>query len=380
MKGKSIMLIGAVVGVLTGAVFLVFANKSPKDLTAKYEFYPVQRMDLSETIDTTGSILALEKKDLYPDYEGAVETVNVKGGDYIKKGAVLLTIKSSLLKDQWLEADAALKQAELNLVQASALLTTELALNQITKTNAIQLESYTHQVSLYREQVSQAKSRLNALKEKNDGYYMVDNEKLIIRAPFDGKVAWINVQPGDKVTPQSLLGTVIKPDAIGVEAQIDQNDINLVKPGQKAIVTGKDDRQSKNNGSVYEISILGEESEAVINFPVRIKLDGTPKGLQPGMEVDVTVLVKEHPDVLGIPAGSVIQKDGRDLAQVKRGDKLILVPVRLGLKQGKYWGVKSGLEEGDQVAVVKPGMADRWTDSGRGHIGRKAISIKVFSR
>lgn len=360
MKQKPIMVIGAVA--LTVSVFLAFTN-NPKDLAEKYDFYPVQRMDLSETIDTTGNVLALEKKDLYADYEGAIETVNVKGGDYIKKGAVLLTIKSSLLKDQWLEAEAALRQAELNLVQASALLTTELALNQITKTNAIQLESYTHQVSLYREQVSQAKSRLNALKEKNDGYYMVDHEKLIIRAPFDGQVAWINVQPGDKVTPQSLLGTVIKPEAIGVEAQIDQNDISLVKPGQKAIVVGKDKDQSVNSGLVYETSILGKENEAVVNFPVRIKLNGIPQGLQPGMEVEVTVLVAEHPDVLGIPAGSVIQKDGRDMARIKRGDKLIMVLIELGLKQDKYWEVKSGLKEGDQVAVAKPGMANVATGS-----------------
>lgn len=357
MKKKPIMLIGAVAIVLTASVLLVFAKNNSDDPSQNYEFFTVQRSDLSETIDATGNVLALEKKDLYADYEGAVETINVKGGDYVKKGDILLTIKSSVLKDQWREAEAGLKQAELNLVQASALLTTELALNQIQTTNAIQLESYTHQVSLYKEQVSQAKSRLNALKEKNDGYYMADNEKLFIRTPFNCKVAWINIQPGDRVTPQTLLGTVIKPDAIGVEAQIDQNDINRVKPGQKAIVTGKDEIQSENPGLVYEISILGKESEAVVNFPVRIKLNGTPKGLQPGMEVDVTVLAEEHPDVLAIPAGSVIQKDGRDLVQVKQGDRLVTVPVELGLKQGKYYEVKSGLKEGDKVAMAKPGVA-----------------------
>lgn len=355
MKGKFKIIIGSVGLILTVAILLIISKEqSQENLTQNYDFFSVGRMNLSEIIDAAGNVLALEKKDLYADYEGAVEAVNVKAGDYVKKGGVLLTIKSSVLKDQWREAEAGLKQAELNLVQASALLTTELALNQVQKTNAIQLESYTHQVSLYKQQVSQAKSRLNALKEKNDGYYMADNEKLFIRAPFDCKVAWINIQPGDRVTPQTLLGTVIKPDALGVEAQIDQNDINLVKPGQKVIVTGKDEIQSENTGLVYEISILGKESEAVVNFPVRIKLNGTPKGLQPGMEVEVTVLAKEHSNVLAIPAGSVIQKDGRDLVQVKRGERLVTVPVELGLKQGKYYEVKSGLKEGHKVAVAKP--------------------------
>lgn len=366
MKQKSTLIIGVLVILLTVSILLVFTKKNQGDPFQNYEFYTVQRRDLSETIDATGTVLALEKKDLYADYEGAVEAINVKSGDYVKEGDIILTIKSAVLKDQWREAEAELKQAELNLAQASALLTTELALNQVQKANAIQLESYTHQVSLYKQQVSQAKSRLNALKEKNDGYYMADNEKLFIRAPFTGKVAWINIQPGERVTPQTLLGTVIKPDAIGVEAQIDQNDINLVKPGQKAIVTGKDEMQSENAGLVHEISILGTESDEVVNFPVRIKLNGIPKGLQPGMEVDVTVLAEEHPNVLAIPAGSVIQKDGRDFVQVKRGDRLVTIPVELGLKQGKYYQVQSGLKEGDKVAVAKLEVAKGFTRTNRG--------------
>lgn len=366
MKQKSTKIIVALIILATAFTLLVFAKHNQGDPLQNYEFYSVQRRDLSETIDATGKVLALEKKDLYADYEGAVEAINVKSGDYVKEGDIILTIKSAVLKDQWREAEAELKQAELNLVQASALLTTELALNQVQKANAIQLESYTHQVSLYKQQVSQAKSRLNALKEKNDGYYMADNEKLFIRAPFTGKVAWINIQPGERVTPQTLLGTVIKPDVIGVEAQIDQNDINLVKPGQKAIVTGKDEIQSENAGLVHEISVLGAESDEVVNFPVRIKLNGIPKGLQPGMEVDVTVLAEEHPNVLAIPAGSVIQKDGRDLVQVKRGDRLVTVPVELGLKQGKYYQVQSGLKEGDKVAVAKPDVAKGSAGTNRG--------------
>lgn len=360
MRRKPAVILGIVVPILLGPFLTVFLLKlSQRDLTQNYDFFEVQRIDLNETIDARGKVYAIKKKDLHADYEGAVEAINVKGGDLVRKGDIILTIKSSILKEQWREANAALKQAELNLIQASALLTTELALNRIQKTNAIQLESYTHQVSLYKEQVSQSKTRLNALKEKNDGYYMADHEKLFIRAPFTGKVAWVNVQPGDKVLPQTLLGTVIKPDALGVEAQIDQNAINMVKPGQKAIVIGKDPKQSANKGLVSEISILGEESEETVNFPIRIKLNGTIQGLQPGMEVDVKVFTDEPSDALAIPTGSVIRKDNLDLVQVKRGGRLVTLAVKLGTKLGKYWEVKSGLRAGDQVVMAKPELLNK---------------------
>jgi HlyD family secretion protein len=354
VKKKTAGLIGGVVLIL---VIVAWAwPKSPnfKDIARKYDFFTVKRMDLSEKIDATGNVLALEKKDLYADYEGAVEKVNVKAGDYVKKGDILVSITSSALKQQWQEADFSLKQAELSLNQVTVELATEVALNKITTTNAILVESNYHKVDLYKQQVKQARERLDALKLKNDGYYVANNETLFIRAPFNGQVAWINVSQGDKITPLMVLATEMKPDTLGVEAQIDQNDISMVKTGQNALITGKDPGQSQNPGYVTEISVLGQTAQDVVSFPVRIKLAGNSRGLKPGMSVDVTVLADEHPQTLAIPAGSVTSKKGRDLVSVRRNDRIIPVAVELGLKHGKFWEIKSGLKTGDQVAVPKP--------------------------
>ena len=205
---------------------------------------------------------------------------------------------------------------------------------------------------------------------------MADNEKLFIRAPFDGQVAWVNVRQGDKILPQSVLATIIKPDALEVEAQIAENDINSLRTGQKAQVTGNDPEQRQNPGTVVEISQLGQSTAAagqttastnlavtqgIVNFPVRIRLTGRPVGLKPGMTADVTVVTEEHPGVLAVPAGSVIRENGADRVRVRRNDKLVTVPVELGFKHGKYWEVKSGLRAGDPVAVPKPVMAGKQT-------------------
>jgi HlyD family secretion protein len=355
VKKKMAEIIGGVVLILL--LIGVWAWPKPdsfKEIALKYDFVTAKRMDLSEKIDATGNVVALEKKDLYSDYEGAVDKVNVKAGDYVKKGDILVSVTSATLKQQWQDADFSLKQAELGLDQTTAELATEVALNKITKTNALLVEGNYHKVDLYKQQVKQAKERLDALKLKNDGYYMANNETLLIRAPFSGQVAWVNVSQGDKILPQTVLATVMKPDNLGVEAQIDQNDISMVKPGQNALITGKDPGQSQNPGYVMEISVLGQAAQDVVSFPVRIKLAGNSRGLKPGMSVDVTVLADEHPQTLAIPAGSVTSKDGRDLVNVRRNDRIVPVAVELGLKHGKFWEVKSGLKAGDQVAVPKP--------------------------
>lgn len=367
MKKKTVIILSSVVVLALVSAFFFFRPHSKNSL-AQYDFSPVSPMNLSEEVDATGKVLALEKKEVYPDFDGTVEQINTQAGASVKQGDPLLTIKSTSLNSQWQQANTALKQAKINLSQASAELATELALNKVTKNNALQIETYSHQISLYKSQVKQAEKELNDLNARNDGVYASGNGKLVIRAPFNGQVAWVDVTEGDRITPQTRLVTVTKPNALGVEAQIDQNDISLIKIGQRAEIIGKDQAQTGNMGKVTEISSQGQSSldnglvnasatsatSEIINFPVRIQLDGSTQGLRPGMSVDVTVLAVEHPDALAVPAGSVIHDNGKDLVRVRKGDQVIPVAVKLGLKSGKYWEVLSGLHAGDQVAIPKP--------------------------
>lgn len=371
MKRKIMVIIIAVFSL--GAVSYAFWPKTNPmdDIHAKYNLVSVQRMDLSQTVEATGQVYPLEKKDIYSDYEGVIEKIQVKAGDTVKAGDVLLTIQSSTLQEQLDQAKTELKQAQLNLDKAKVQMGTELAINRVSTDNALELESYTHQIGLYKEQVKEAELKVKALTEKNDG--LVQGDSLIIRAPFDGQVAWINVKSGDKITPEILLATIIKPDALGVEAEIDQNDIGMLAVGQKAIIIGKDSEQTENGGQVTEIGVQGESDDEVVNFPVRLKVDSSSQGLQPGMSVDITIVTQERADVLAVPASAVTEKDGKYIVNVLRGEKLVPVTVKLGLQEGKFWEVVSGLKSGDQVAVAKPAVLGQGKSNrspGMGHMGR----------
>jgi macrolide-specific efflux system membrane fusion protein len=378
MKKRLAWIIGGIAVIALALYFFLPKSNGLQDLAKQYDFHTVKRMDLSERIDATGKVLALEKKDLYADYDGAVEKVHVKAGDMVKQGDIIVTIDSATLKSQWLDAKSTLNQAKVNLTQTAGQAATELYLNQLSEKNALQLENYYQQAAIYREQVKQAQERLDALNARNDGYYMADNERLFIRAPFSGKVAWIQAQKGDKIDPQTLLATVMKPEGLIVEAQVDQNDISAVQTGQNALVTGKDDGQSQNPGVVTEISTQGREAgnvaggqaaSDIIDFPVRIRLNGATRGLMPGMMADVTVLAHELPDALAVPAAGVTRQNGRDLVKVRRQGQVVQVAVELGLKSGKYWEVKSGLKAGDVVAVPKPTVLAASPASGAGKRG-----------
>lgn len=388
MKKKTLILSGAaILGILT-ASFLFFRPQKP-DQFARYDFVTVKRMDLSERIEATGQVIALEKKELYPDFEGTVQKINVKAGDDVKAGDLIMTLDSTLLNSQWQDANSLLKQAKINLNQAKTQLATEIALNRISKNNALQLEAYTNQVRLYSEQVKQAEHDLQSLKAKNNSVYTSKNNQLSIHAPFSAKISWVDVMEGDKISPQSRLATLIKPDRLGVDAQIDENDINLIRTGLPVQVAGKDTKQTVNSGRVSEISSQGHSTvvsggtgaqpitDGVINFLVRIMLHGTPKGLLPGMSADVTILASSHPNAVTIPAGAVTRMGGNDMVRIRRGDKILPIKVNLGLKQGKYYEVKFGLKPGDRVAVAKPPSIANFSN---GTVGGQRMGGPPFGR
>jgi len=343
---------GTVIFLLCLGVTISKSRAEKGNLSERYDFYTVKKMSLSKEVDATGTVQATDKKELYSDFAGTVTQVSVRAGDRVKQGDQLLTISSSDLKAEWTEADSTLKQAEINLKQAQA----ELALLTTEEPSITEITGATAKVGLAKQQVKEAREKVENLKIKNDGYYSTDFDKLVIRAPFDGKVAWVEVRRGDKITGQTLLATVINPATLEIEALIDENDYQLVKTGQPVKILDDSDEPLKNKAMVTEVSQLGEEDEGVVSFPIRIKLNGEASGLQPGMTVDLSVIVAECPNVSAIPAGSVFQEDGRDMVIVKQAKKLVKKEVKLGFQEGKYWQVISGVKCGTTLAVQKPAV------------------------
>jgi multidrug efflux pump subunit AcrA (membrane-fusion protein) len=82
-----------------------------------------------------------------------------------------------------------------------------------------------------------------------------------------------------------------------------------------------------------------------------------PKGLvKPGMKAAAAVELKELKDVLAVP-NDAIQKDssGRPMINVMVNGKWDQRLVEIGLSDGHYTEVKSGLKEGE-VVQVKPDL------------------------
>lgn len=101
---KKILIISAILGLLLvlGIIFVLSRNNGKK----VYETITVERGDLRQEVDVTGTVSAVASADLAFETSGKVTGVSVKIGDAVSAGATLVTLDQSALTAKMLEAQA----------------------------------------------------------------------------------------------------------------------------------------------------------------------------------------------------------------------------------------------------------------------------------
>ncbi|MGE5577382.1 MAG: efflux RND transporter periplasmic adaptor subunit [Syntrophothermus sp.] len=366
MVGISLMV---VTGLVVGLWVWTSAGRNQKTATdAAAVAVPVELRDMSEKIEATGTVASSQNGDIYPAYEATVQRIIHQAGETVKKGDLLMVLDSSTLTEQWATAESNVTKAKLNLSQAEDELEQVQILFKAQGATVDEVDSAQKQVALYREELNLAQVSLDGLREKPDGanFFSPGQHKLEIRAPFDGEVAWVNVKPGDKVTTQTLLLNLVAHRAMEITVSVDESEIGQVKPGQRASVALNDADQTEVPGVVSRVGRTGAEESGVVVFPVTIRVDqGRAQArLRPGMSADVTIYASSTGKVLAIPTSAVIDRQGQTLVRLWDPTEPKFVPVILGVRNGSFVEVRSGLKEGDRVMLRR---TVGWQGNGQGN-------------
>lgn len=117
----------------------------------------------------------------------------------------------------------------------------------------------------------------------------INRERAELRAPFDGLVSIVNIDPGDPSTVQGRPAMqVVDVSKLRVDVQISDADIAKVKNGQKADVRVDAIPEKVFTGTVTYIAPTATTVGTVRNYLVRITLD-TQDGLRAGMSTRVEI-------------------------------------------------------------------------------------------
>lgn len=178
-------------------------------------------------------------------------------------------------------------------------------------------------------------------------------EKRILRAPADGTITKIDAHVGDLAQALKSVMTLQDVDHLYVEANINEANISDVVVGQPVTIffdaTGP---EMSYKGSVTSIDISSTLVSGVVNYKVKVALDGTVV-VRPGMTASMTILVAEKNGVVAIPARFVRELNGKKYVVVLTNVKKHTTEnrdVTLGLNaDGGYVEVTNGVQAGDQI-------------------------------
>ena len=292
--GWGIVLVGFTAGVVLLMLWLAgrFSPKVPEAAAAEQaqfsasEGQPVSvrlvRLPLAES--AVGTIRAVHETTIGSKLLARVIEVNLKAGQKVKAGDILLRLDDTDLRPKLQQAKAAVASAEAARAQA---VLDENRYGQLVKSHAISRQDYDKAVTALHSTQADLQRAQEAVNE-----VQATLDWATVRSPIDGTVIDKKVDAGDMVTPGQMLVTLFDPKRMQLVASVRESLTRNLQVGQ-SIGVRIDGLNKQCSGTVSEIV---PESQSV-----QPRLPGEGHGTLPGGHL--LGHVRPHPYSRGGRAG-----------------------------------------------------------------------------
>ncbi len=307
-----------VAGVVAVVVISAFSWwMGSKEAGPRYLTESISRGNLVVNVTANGTLEAEREVTIGSELSGIVENVLVDVNDTIKRGQVLIELDTANLQATVLKAKAALasaqatkKEAEATLVEANAKYQRLLNVRKLSggKTPAqTEIDEQAAVVARAEASVETAKAQIqNAEAELETAN--TDLTKAYISSPIDGVVLARSVEPGYAVAASlqavELLTIASDLRTLELEIDVDEADVSMVKPGQKATFTVSA-YPNKNFPATLTKVAYGpdktEETTNVVTYTAYLTVANNDLLLRPGMTATARIVTESRDNVLLVP-------------------------------------------------------------------------------
>jgi len=288
--------------VFTAAAMLT--SCSDKKITVKkqsYEFTALSKGSIVSTVTSTGTLAVVSSVDVLAEMSGRIEKIYVDYNDRVKRGQVLATINTDLLKLQEKSAKASVDKAQAT--YGLQLLTVQ---NDKTLFDKGFLSEFDYKSAL--AALSIDKAELESAKVALEEITTEINQYAYITSPIDGIVLSREIDAGSSVTGGSVSSSTTLFTIAGnleqmeIKAEVDELDISSIKAGQKVTFTVEADPGVEFTGNVKEVRLVPETSDNLVYYYVIILAENKSGKLLPGMTANINFIKQEKDDILTVPS------------------------------------------------------------------------------
>lgn len=313
----------------------------------------VELVELPMTESAVGTIRAVHETTIGSKLLARVVRVNLKAGQKVREGDVLIRLDDSDLRARLQQAQAAVSAAEATLAQASA---DEKRYSQLVASKTVSQQLYDNSVTA--RQTAAANLR-HAQAAEHESQATLDYAT--VRSPIDATVIDKKVDVGDMVSPGQPLVTLYDPKHMQLVASVRESLTSRLRVDQE-IGVRVEGLGKTCSGTIREI--VPEAQTASRTFQVKVS-GPCPPGIYSGMFGRILIpLDKEK--ALVIPRRAIREVGQLELVEVigpkhidrrairtgreLTGDEVKMFPDKL-LQKEPYIIVLAGLSEGERVVL-----------------------------
>ncbi|WP_461105712.1 efflux RND transporter periplasmic adaptor subunit [Spirosoma koreense] len=281
---------------------------------------------LQEDVISSGSLLAAEQVDIYPEISARITQLNIQEGQPVQKGALLVKLFDADLRAQLQKLQA----------QAENARRTEERNKQLLARGGISQQEY----DIATTNLQSSLADIDLVK--------ANLQRTEIRAPFSGIIGLRSVSSGAVVSPSTLIARLQQVASLKLDFSIPEKYGAFVHNGS-TISFLVDGTTKLGQGVVYAIEPGVDEQTR--NLRIRARVNNQSAQLRPGTFARVTLAVQNQQSLV-VPTQAVIPQTRTNQVVVVKNGKAKFKDVKTGLRTAGVIQILSGLEKGDTVATT----------------------------
>ncbi len=333
--------------------------------------FKVGRFNFEDSLNALGTIKGAVEFKLSFEIPGTISSINYREGERYEEGALLVSLKQDdiLLRLKRSQADLNKAQTQSQIAKEKVKDHDKLyAMGAITKSTLenvnLELESAEYEAEAARLEVKANEAML---------------EKSNLYAPSAGMIGELNIEEGETITQNTLLGTHVNTEFVYAEFGIVERDVNKIALGQKARVFIDAYPDKTFEGVIENIApvVAGTSRTAT----ARVRIENPERLLLPGMFARIRILLYSKKNTLVLPTDAIQGGEGEQSVYVVHLDQdekasedadaaqVILPDEGAHKKSGKK---KSKAQE---EADAEDAAAQELTNKTAGSVEKRAITV-----
>ena len=281
-------------------------------------------------VDLQGHIDAQDNVMAYSQSAGVITAINVRAGDHVSKGQVLVQLDNSVLKAQHAQAQ------------------TQVNLNQTL---------FERQKNLWDQKIGtevqylQAQTALQS-SQKQVGFLRQQADLYRITAPISGTVDQMDLKLGQVIQPGTNGIRVVNADVLKVKADVPESYASDINQGDNVKVVVPDANDSLMLKVTFAAKVIDPGSRS---FGIEIRLPDN-KEFRPNMTATIRVADYSKKNSVVVPLNSIQHSDTTSFVFINNNGTAKKQIVKVGATYGGKSEIVAGLKGGEEI--VTEGASD----------------------